>query len=143
MDGVLGNLPEESGVDEKATSIRVLMCFNAAFMDIFDGKFEEACAKLRDVQKYKPANIVAANNIATCQVFCNQTGRAIDILMDLIKGDRIANLNEQVIANLMSFYEVYYPATVSDHKKTLLDICSKSSKDAVNAAMYIQNVQSN
>ena len=70
------------------------MCFNTAFMEIFDGKFQEACAKLREVQKYKPANIVAANNIATCQVFCNQAGRAINILMDLIKSDRKANINE-------------------------------------------------
>ena len=48
LDGVLGTLSNEQ-VDEKATMIRVLMCFNAAFMDIFDGKFQEACAKLRDV----------------------------------------------------------------------------------------------
>ena len=38
LDGVLGTLSSEQ-VDEKATMIRVLMCFNAAFMDIFDGKF--------------------------------------------------------------------------------------------------------
>ena len=94
LDGVLGTMPEQDGVDEKATMIRVLMCFNAAFTDIYDGKFQEACAKLRDVQKYKPANLVAANNIATCQVFCNKTDRAIDILMDLIKEDRKANINE-------------------------------------------------
>lgn len=42
----------------------------------------------------------------------------------------------------MSFYEVFYPASVSDHKNTLVDICSKSSKDAVNAAIYIQNSHS-
>jgi len=94
LDGVLGEMSEQSGVDEKATMIKVLMCFNSAFMDIFDGNFQEACAKLQEVQKHKPCNIVAANNIATCQVFCNQTGRAIDILMDLIKSDRKANINE-------------------------------------------------
>ena len=48
MDGVLGTLSSEQ-VDEKATMIRVLMCFNSAFMDIFDGDFQAACAKLRDV----------------------------------------------------------------------------------------------
>lgn len=64
-------MPDQSGHDEKAIVIRVLMCLNGAFLDIFDGKFQEACAKFREVQKYKPANIVAANNIATCQVFCN------------------------------------------------------------------------
>jgi len=38
LDGVLGTLSSEE-VDEKATMIRVLMCFNSAFIDIFDGKF--------------------------------------------------------------------------------------------------------
>lgn len=61
--------------------------------------------------------------------------------MDLVKSDRQANINEQVISNMMSFYEIYYPATVADHKNTLVDICSKSSKDAVNAAISIQNGQ--
>ena len=57
--------------------------------------------------------------------------------MDLIKSDKKANINEQVIANMMSFYEIYYPATVTDHKNSLVEICSKSSKDAVNAAICI------
>ena len=60
-------------------------------------------------------------------------------MMDLVKSDRKANINEQVISNMMSFYEIYYPATVSDHKNTLVDICSKSAKDAVTAAISIQN----
>ena len=64
-----------------------------------------------------------ANNLATCQVFCNQTGRAIEILSELLKGDRKGNLNEQIISNMMSFYEVFYPATVTDHKSALVDIC--------------------
>ena len=49
LDGVLGEMPDQEGVDEKATMIRVLICFNGAFLDIFDGKFQEACSKLRDV----------------------------------------------------------------------------------------------
>ena len=141
LDQIMDTMPEQNAIDQTASAIRVLMCFNTAFMEIFDGKFQEACDKLREVQKYKPANIVAANNIATCQVFCNQAGRAINILMDLIKSDRKANINEQVISNMMSFYEVYYPATVADHKNILVDICSKSSKDAVNAAIDMQNNQ--
>ena len=74
--------------------LKVLTIFNAAFVDVFDGEFQNACVKFREVQKLKPANIVAANNIATCQVFCNQAGRAIDILLDLVKDDMRGNINE-------------------------------------------------
>lgn len=57
----------------------------------------------------------------------------------MIKNDAKGNINEQVILNMMSFYEVYYPAKVAEHKNSLVEICSKGSKDAVNAAIYIQN----
>ena len=57
----------------------------------------------------------------------------------MMKSDRRGNINEQVIYNMMSFYEVYYPATVAVMKNQLVEICSKSSKDAVNAVIYIQN----
>ena len=71
--------------------------------------------------------------------FCNQAGKAIDLLTEMMKNDRRANINEQVIYNMMSFYEVQYPATVAVQKNALVEICSKSSKDAVNAVIYIQN----
>ena len=71
--------------------------------------------------------------------FCNQAGKSIDLLTEMMKSDRRGNINEQVIYNMMSFYEVYYPATVAVMKNQLVEICSKSSKDAVNAVIYIQN----
>ena len=45
--------------------------------------------------------------------FCNQAGKAIDILKEMMKNDTKGNINEQVILNMMSFYEVQYPAAVS------------------------------
>lgn len=71
VDAILGSSDEKTREGEKVNMLRVLSCFNAAFMDVFEGQFQDACAKFREVQKYKPANVVAANNIATCQIFCN------------------------------------------------------------------------
>ena len=34
-----------------------------------------------------PANPVAVNNIATCHVFNNDAGKALDTLIELIKAD--------------------------------------------------------
>ena len=46
--------------------INVLNCFNNGFLAVFDGNFVDAIEKFRLVHNFKPANIVAANNIATC-----------------------------------------------------------------------------
>jgi hypothetical protein len=64
------------------------------------------------VNKLKPANLVAANNIATCQVFLNNTGKAIETLRELIKMENgKQNITEGLVSNLMAFYEVFYPSS--------------------------------
>jgi len=86
---------------------------------------------------------VAENNIATCLVFQNKAGKAIEILMDMIKKNGL-NITEQVIGNLFAFYEVFYPSSdkdnmpniLNDRKDDLIKICSKRSKDAVMASHY-------
>ena len=56
----------------------------------------------------------------------------------LIKVDPRKNLNEQVISNLMSFYDIQYPYP-QQQKQQLAEFCSKEAKDNVNAAVYVQN----
>ena len=53
---------------EPQKMLHVLDYFNSAFLAVFDGNFPEAIERFRQVQNFKPANIVAANNIATCQM---------------------------------------------------------------------------
>ena len=38
--------------------------------------------------------------------FCNEAGKAIDLIEKLVKGDPKKNINEQIIQNLMGFYEI-------------------------------------
>lgn len=41
--------------------------------------------------------------------FCNETLKAIEYIEKLIRVDPRKNLNEQLIANLMSFYDIQFP----------------------------------
>jgi hypothetical protein len=41
--------------------------------------------------------------------FCNETLKAIESLEKLIKVDPKKNLNEQLVSNLMSFYDIQFP----------------------------------
>ena len=65
---ILGAIEKSQSLDEQTKMLHVLSYFNNGFLAIFDGNFQDAIAKFREVQNYKPANIIAANNIATCQM---------------------------------------------------------------------------
>ena len=85
--------------------------------------------------------------MATCLVFQNRAGQAIEILNDLIKKNGL-NITEQVLGNLFAFYEVFYPSAdrdttlpniLTDRKTELVRICAKRSKDAVRASTYLSD----
>ena len=67
---------------------------NQGCLKIFEEKYEDAILIFREVQTFRPANIVAANNLATCKIFLNKVGEAIKLLEDLVKKDPIKNINE-------------------------------------------------
>ena len=72
--------------------------------------------------------------------FCNETIKAIESLEKLIKVDPRKNLNEQLVSNLMSLYDIQFPFP-NQQKQALADFCSKQAKDNVNAAVYVQQVK--
>jgi trafficking protein particle complex subunit 12 len=84
---------------------------NSAFTCIFDEQYSQAIEQFKKVLKIKPASLVATNNIAVCQIFMNQTTKAIDLLQDLINQNPKRNTTETIIANLMAFYEIQYPTS--------------------------------
>ena len=65
-ESILGAIEKQQSLSEPQKMLHVLDYFNSAFLAVFDGNFTEAIESFRQVQNYKPANIVAANNIATC-----------------------------------------------------------------------------
>ena len=67
-ESILGALEKQQSLTEPQKMLHVLDYFNSAFLAVFDGNFPEAIERFRQVQNFKPANIVAANNIATCQM---------------------------------------------------------------------------
>jgi hypothetical protein len=55
-----------------------------------------------------PANPVAVNNIATCHVFNNDAGKALDTLVELIKMDTPNSVSEQLILNVREMTKVQF-----------------------------------
>jgi len=114
---------------------------NQAFLKVFEGEYEGAVLLFREVQTFRPANIVAANNLATCKIFLNKVGESIKTLEDLIKKDPLKNINEQVVQNLVGMYDIHHAHNPNDKKSILAEFCTKNSKDSVNAAVYVQHQQ--
>ena len=58
--------PTEQYISSKHDDLQVLTHLNDGFLAIFDANYEAAVKAFQQVNKLKPANLVAANNIATC-----------------------------------------------------------------------------
>ena len=86
--------------------LQLISLLNQGFLRIFEGKYEDAIQYFRQVQTIKPANIVAANNLATCKIFLNKVGESIQLLEDLVKKEPLKNINEQIVQNLVSMYDI-------------------------------------
>ena len=137
---LLDNLLETTG-ENKALRIgddlTITNLLNQGFLKIFENQFEEAIKCFRQIQTHRPANIVAANNLATCKIFLNKVAESVKTLEDLVKKDPINNINEQVIQNLVTMYDIQFAQNPNDKKQVLAEFCSKNSKDSVNAAVYV------
>ena len=83
-----------------------------------------------------PSNLVASNNIVTCNVFCNETVKAVQLLESLFQKDPHHNINEQIIQNIMSMYDVSSPEP-KVLKQKLVEFCAEKAKEGVNAALLI------
>ena len=59
--------------EEFDKELTVQMLLNKAFVNIFDGNYKDAIENFRKILGYRPMNLVALNNAATCQIFCNET----------------------------------------------------------------------
>ena len=77
-------------LDKETRELVVTNLMNQAFICIYDGNNEEAINIFRQIQTYKPANIVAANNLATCKIFLNKVNESIKIIEDLINKDKVS-----------------------------------------------------
>jgi len=138
VDSLLSN--RTSSKDDGLTIANLL---NQGTLKVFDGMFDQAIPFFREVMTHKPANIVASNNLATCKIFMTnnqyRVGESIKLLEDLIHRDSLANINEQVVQNLVSMYDIHFCHNPNEKKIELAEFCSKNGKDSVNANLYVQH----
>eukprot|EP00356_Strombidium_inclinatum_P011090 CAMPEP_0170497734 /NCGR_PEP_ID=MMETSP0208-20121228/25617_1 /TAXON_ID=197538 /ORGANISM="Strombidium inclinatum, Strain S3" /LENGTH=340 /DNA_ID=CAMNT_0010774647 /DNA_START=249 /DNA_END=1268 /DNA_ORIENTATION=+ len=119
LDSLLNLSEDQQNLSEESEELMVMNLINKGLVHVFDGKFELAIEVFRQIQTFRPANIIAANNLATCKIFLNKTGEAISLFEDLIKKDPLKNINEQLVANLVAMYDIHYACDSADKKRSL------------------------
>ncbi|XP_077990906.1 trafficking protein particle complex subunit 12-like [Glandiceps talaboti] len=91
----------------------------------------EAHKNFSEVTKLDPSNALAINNLAVCLLYVGRLKEALKALESLVHKDPTKYLQEGVLFNLCTMYEL--ESSRSMHKKqVLLDLVSKYKGDGFN-----------
>jgi len=130
----MGNVKAAAAIFEKAesltpnTSASALVLMNRGFLAFSKDEYTKAIEGFGSVLSIDPTNIQAANNRALCWLYtCNLT-MAIKSLEELIFKDPETFLQETLVFNLCTLYDLASEKSI-EKKKTLLSLITKYGVD--------------
>lgn len=94
-----------------------------------DGRFEDAAARYDAAAHLAPEmSALAANNAAICLLHLGRCDEALDRLENCLRQDPVNALDEGVVVNLATLYELTSPDTAKSKKATLKKLASKYAR---------------
>ncbi|KAL0861357.1 hypothetical protein ABMA27_008908 [Loxostege sticticalis] len=99
-------------------------------IDISNGKYQDAYNNFVKAADQEPTNIMVANNIAVCLLYMGRLKEAIAVLQKAINSDPERGLNESLLINLCTLYELESSKT-NDKKLHLLRMLCRHRSDTV------------
>ncbi|CAH0403184.1 unnamed protein product [Chilo suppressalis] len=99
-------------------------------LDIANGKYQEAYNNFVKAADQEPTNIMVANNIAVCLLYMGRLKEAIAVLQKAINSDPERGLNESLLVNLCTLYELESSKT-NEKKLNLLRMLCKYKSDTI------------
>ncbi|XP_013387813.1 trafficking protein particle complex subunit 12-like [Lingula anatina] len=137
----MGDIPQASAyfkqVEDQVSSSdpqgqsRVLM--NRGFMALAESNFELGQDCFKQVSDIDPTNALAINNMAVCSLYTGKLKAAIAILENLLHKDPSTTLQEGVLFNLCTLYELESSQALQK-KQALLELVSKHKGNGFNIA---------
>jgi len=114
--------------DPKSLSSVVM---NKGLLALSAGSFDEAHRHFVAATKLDPYNSVAVNNVAVCLLFLGKLKEALAMLERIIWKDPRTNLQEGLVFNLCTIYELESSYSLQKKQK-LLELVSKHRGDGFN-----------
>ncbi|XP_038057773.1 trafficking protein particle complex subunit 12-like [Patiria miniata] len=122
---------EESynGAQDVTSQANILM--NKAFMEMAQNQYPEARKSFDALLEIDPENFTAINNQSVCLLYMGKLKEALALLETLVHSDPTRYLDEGMLFNLCTLYEL--ESSRSTHKKqTLLGLVGKHKGDGFN-----------
>ncbi|XP_045761866.1 trafficking protein particle complex subunit 12 isoform X2 [Maniola jurtina] len=99
-------------------------------IDIAHGKYQDAYNNFARAADQEPTNIMVANNLAVCLLYMGRLKEAISVLQKAIHSDPERGLNESLLINLCTLYELESSKT-NEKKLNLLRMLCKHKSDTI------------
>ncbi|XP_026728510.1 trafficking protein particle complex subunit 12 [Trichoplusia ni] len=99
-------------------------------IDIAHGKYQEAYNNFARAADQEPTNIMVANNLSVCLLYMGRLKEAIAVLQKAINSDPERGLNESLLINLCTLYELESSKT-NEKKLNLLRMLCKYKSDTI------------
>jgi tetratricopeptide (TPR) repeat protein len=115
--------------DSSSTQAHTLLHMNRAYLALSAQQYPVAADCFDRVLQRDADNLVAANNRAVCWLFTCELGRAIQSLEQVVRRDPARNLNNTLVFNLCTLYDLRSENAVRD-KKQLMQLAARYGSDA-------------
>ncbi|KAI8433069.1 hypothetical protein MSG28_013927 [Choristoneura fumiferana] len=121
-----------------AAALRQLSCPTAdvrefvdrGLLDVAHGKYQDAYNNFARAADQEPTNIMVANNLSVCLLYMGRLKEAIAVLQKAINSDPERGLNEHLLINLCTLYELESSKNM-DKKLNLLRMMCKYKSDTI------------
>lgn len=118
-------------MEDDSAKIQILM--NRGFLRMAQNMYTDAHIQFSEVVKLDPANFTAINNISVCLLYMGKLKSALNLLESLVNGDPAKYLDESILFNLCTLYELESSKSGSK-KQSLLGMAAKHKGDGFNTS---------
>ncbi|KAF9896263.1 Trafficking protein particle complex subunit 12 [Lobosporangium transversale] len=118
------------------THLKLQVTTNRALLAVAQGQWAVAKAAFEEVLTQEPENLVAANNLAVCELYAGQLNEAIPRLERLMFAYfTSAGTSEPLVFNMATLYELRTEGSLRRKQQMMIEV-SKWAGDQFNVSMF-------
>jgi len=120
---------EQANASERGLDEEVTLLMNKGYLQLALEQYQSAIEAFEGVLKIRPNNIAAANNRSICWLYTCELSRAIASLEEVIQSNPENNLDESLVFNLCTLYDLASDRS-AEKKKNIMGLVAKYASDS-------------